>query len=88
MNDAGLRHDHDKPVALALVRSYDDLQRRRIKKGAASEVDHQKPFGAQVGFGALNGSFKIFGVSDVEFAEDVQSDDRVKILAYKSRAMI
>lgn len=88
MNDARLRHDHDKPVALALMCSHDDLQRRRIEKGAASEVDHQEPFGAQVGFSGLDGGFKILGVSDIELAENVQSNDRVKILAYKSRAMV
>jgi hypothetical protein len=60
MNHAGLRHDDDEPVALALVRADDDLERRRVQKGTASEVDHQEPVGAQIGFGAFNGSFKIF----------------------------
>ena len=60
MNYAGLRNDHDKPVALALVGPDDDLERRRVQKGTASEVDYQEPVGAQIRFGAFNGGFKIF----------------------------
>ncbi len=88
MNHAGFRNDHNQPVALALVRADDDLERCRVQKGAASEVYHQEALGAQIRLGALNGGFKVFRVRDIELAEDVQSDDRVKILAYKSRAMI
>ena len=59
MNRARLRHYHDEPVALALVRPNDDLKRRRVQKSAASKVDHQEPVGAQIGFGAFYGIFKI-----------------------------
>ncbi len=88
MNDAGFRNDDDKPVALALVRTYDDLERRRVQKSAAPQVDDQEPVGAQIRFGALNSGFKSFCVGDIELAEDVQCDDRIKILADKSRAVI
>jgi hypothetical protein len=88
VNHAGLRNDHDEPVALALVGSDDDLQCGRVQKRTASEVDHQEPLGTQIGFGAFDGLFKIFRVGDVELAEDVQRNNCVEILAYKRRAVI
>jgi hypothetical protein len=88
VNHAGFRDDHDEAVALALMCPNDDLQRGRVQEGAASQIDHQKALGAQIGFGALYGGLKIFRVGDVDLAGDVQCDDRVKIFAYKSRALI
>jgi hypothetical protein len=88
VNDAGLGHDYDEPVALALVRPDDDLERGRIEKRAAPEVDHQKTIGPQIRLRALYGSFKVFGIGNVEFAEDVQCDDGIKILANKSRGVV
>ncbi len=73
---------------MALMCPDDNLQRGRIQEGAASQVDHQEALRAQIGFGAFNGSFKIFRVGDVELAKDMQCDDRIKIFAYKSRALI
>ncbi len=88
MNHAGFRDDHDETVALALMCPDDDLQRGRVQERTAPQVDHQKALGAQIGFGAFDGGFKIFRIGDVDLAEDVQRDDSVKILAYKSRALI
>jgi hypothetical protein len=88
VNDAGLGHDHDEPVALALVRPHDDLERGRIEKRAAAKVDHEEPVGPQIGLCAFYGGFKIFCIRNIELAENMQCDNGVEILANKSRALI
>ncbi len=88
MNNAGFRNDGDEPVPKALVGTHDNLERRRVEKSATPKVDHQQPVRAQIRLGAFHGGFKIFRVGNIKLAEDVQCNDRVKILTDKSCAMV
>jgi len=88
VNDTGFGYDRDEPVAQALMRANHDLERGRVQERAAPEIDDHQTVGAQIRFGAFHRNFKIFGVGNIELAEDVERYDSVKILANKSRAVV
>jgi len=88
VDDAGFGNDHAQAIALALMCADHDLQRGRIEKGAGRQIYHEQPLGADIGLGARDGTLEIFGIRNVELAEDVQYDDRIEIFANKCSTVI